>query len=514
MADPSTTPLPLTGELSLDAITHGYYWDTSGSNTLYWSLSHNLPESLVWNNPQNTVQSLQSLFDVYEGFIDVDFVYAGFFDDPGAAYTAGSDINVSLYNDTVNLAWAYANDPNSALNTSEYPGAPGDAFLNIASAANSLDSYDPGSAGWFLMLHQLGHSLGLKHPHDDGGTGRPTVQQFGDGQFDTSWMTVMAYNDDYAFTGADINPETPMALDVLGLQSIYGANVNTNAGDNIHNITTTQAYETLWDAGGVDTLDASASNEGWNIALPSNIGVSDDVGYAIPSSEVAQEFPQTLYWILGEIESVTGSLYADRILGNEQSNTLNGGQGDDYLDGSQGIDIAVFSGNAAEYTIETGENSTFLTGPDGYDQVVNIERFSFDDGYRAIDHSGSGGQAYRLYQAAFDRTPDAAGVGFWMSKIDNGMSLEEAGSRFIDSDEFRSLYGSDATDYEFLEALYANVLDRAPDGDGFDWWLGQLDTNPDKTREKVLADFSESAENVANVYENIATGFAYDLWVV
>jgi hypothetical protein len=39
-----------------------------------------------------------------------------------------------------------------------------------------------------------------------------------------------------------------------------------------------------------------------------------------------------------------------------------------------------------------------------------------------------------------------------------------------------------------------------------------MKTNPAKTWEKVLADFSESSENKANVATLIANGITYDAW--
>jgi hypothetical protein len=92
------------------------------------------------------------------------------------------------------------------------------------------------------------------------------------------------------------------------------------------------------------------------------------------------------------------------------------------------------------------------------------------------------------------------------------MALEQAAARFIDSSEFQDLYGQAPDDAAFLTALYGNVLDRAPDNDGYVWWLNELQNNPAKTREKVLMDFSESPENRDNVAEVIATGIEYDAW--
>lgn len=148
-------------------------------------------------------------------------------------------------------------------------------------------------------------------------------------------------------------------------------------------------------------------------------------------------------------------------------------------------------------------------------KLINYDRVLLTDKTIGLDLNGSAGQAYRVYKAAFDRDPmqgDTVGLGFWIAQIDNGMDMVEVAARFIDSNEFRSLYGNDASDGDFLIGLYRNVLDRAPDAGGYAWWMDQLENNPEKTWEKVLADFSESPENQANVAELIGNGIYFDPW--
>jgi cyclophilin family peptidyl-prolyl cis-trans isomerase len=129
-----------------------------------------------------------------------------------------------------------------------------------------------------------------------------------------------------------------------------------------------------------------------------------------------------------------------------------------------------------------------------------------------LDTDGSAGQAYRIYKAAFDRAPDTGGLGYWIAQMDQGMGVVEVAARFIDSSEFRELYGQNPSNAEFLTKVYSNVLDRMPDTAGLDWWVNEMKTNPSKTWQKVLADFSESSENQTNVAAFIANGIPYDPW--
>jgi cyclophilin family peptidyl-prolyl cis-trans isomerase len=130
-----------------------------------------------------------------------------------------------------------------------------------------------------------------------------------------------------------------------------------------------------------------------------------------------------------------------------------------------------------------------------------------------LDTDGVAGQAYRLYKAAFDRAPDLGGLGYWISKMDSGMDLIEVSARFVDSTEFKTMYGASSSNGDFITAVYNNVLDRTPDAEGYAWWVDQLTNNPEKTRQKVLADFSESDENVATVASLIGSGIIYDPYV-
>lgn len=130
----------------------------------------------------------------------------------------------------------------------------------------------------------------------------------------------------------------------------------------------------------------------------------------------------------------------------------------------------------------------------------------------ALDFDGVAGQAYRIYRAAFDRAPEPSGLGYWIAQMDKGMDVVEVAARFIDSSEFRTFYGRNPTNAEFVTKVYSNVLDRTPDVAGLDWWVNEMKINPSKTWQKVLADFAESTENQAAVASLIANGIAYEPW--
>ena len=117
-------------------------------------------------------------------------------------------------------------------------------------------------------------------------------------------------------------------------------------------------------------------------------------------------------------------------------------------------------------------------------------------------------QAYRIYKAAFDRTPDKDGLGYWIQELDKGFALHQVTNSFVISQEFQNLYGADLNNEGFITALYNNVLDRDPDQGGLDYWINDMENNG-MSRADVLASFSESAENIANTDPLIELGVVY-----
>ena len=96
--------------------------------------------------------------------------------------------------------------------------------------------------------------------------------------------------------------------------------------------------------------------------------------------------------------------------------------------------------------------------------------------------------------------------------MDDGLSLKGVAGGFVESAEFKALYGANPTSSEIVTKLYDNVLHRPGDSGGFNFWLGILDRH-DATVAEVLAAFSESAENQAGVIGVIGNGFSYTPFV-
>jgi uncharacterized protein YkwD len=108
-----------------------------------------------------------------------------------------------------------------------------------------------------------------------------------------------------------------------------------------------------------------------------------------------------------------------------------------------------------------------------------------------VSATEAAGQVRRLYLAFFEREPDSAGSTFWVTKIMEGFPLGQISAEFIKSAEFRTTYGH-LTDGQFITMVYKNVLGRAPDASGYDYWVQRMAQG--MGRGSVMVNFSESAE--------------------
>ena len=172
-----------------------------------------------------------------------------------------------------------------------------------------------------------------------------------------------------------------------------------------------------------------------------------------------------------------------------------------------------FPGNRSEYTISLSALTVTDNVSGAVQSVPAGARLMFADTAVAFDLDGNAGMAYRLYQAAFNRKPDLAGLGFQMNALDaQGFSLGQVSQGFINSPEFGTTYGA-LTDTAFVTLLYANVLKRAPDPDGLafhvNYLAGPAPAPGVTTRAQDLIGFSESPENKALVLPAIQNGIEY-----
>lgn len=204
--------------------------------------------------------------------------------------------------------------------------------------------YSPGGSGFYTAMHEIGHSIGLEHPHEE------IILPVGE---DNSDNTVMSYNPGDFTTS--IFPETPMIYDVATLQYLYGANTNYNADDTTYNYDgSDNSVSTLWDGGGTDKIDASSYTGNSSIDIGEGINNISQIG-------------STIFWSAfgSNIENVTAGTGNDTIAGNDLANNLVAGAGDDSTTGGGGNDF--LGGNSGNDTLAGGSGTDSVRGGKGDD---------------------------------------------------------------------------------------------------------------------------------------------------
>lgn len=158
---------------------------------------------------------------------------------------------------------------------------------------------------------------------------------------------------------------------------------------------------------------------------------------------------------------------------------------------------------------ENGSTVRLVSNPDDQGILVQpntVIRFS-DTSILPYIENGNIGMAYRLYRAAFARTPDMPGLLFWINHLNAGLSLDTMANGFVSSPEFRSLYGTNEAEPSIIARLYRNVLGREPDVGGLEFWQNALAKGV--SLPEILEAFSESAENKSSTTAEVSGGIAF-----
>jgi Ca2+-binding RTX toxin-like protein len=225
-----------------------------------------------------------------------------------------------LYMDDDTAAWGY------------FPGntpSAGDVWLGPVTnnPAPAKGTYD-----YLVFMHEIGHALGLKHPFSPSSSNSTVLSA----QFDDVRYTIMSYNTAYSY-----EPTTPMLLDIAAIQSLYGANTQWQTGNTTYSWAVGQSvFETIWDAGGNDTIDAS--NQLAAVRINLNEGQFSKIGQAFLKLDTQTAFNEGLAIAYGaKIENAVGSANDDTLIGNALANLLNGRAGKDTMIGGAGNDTYV-----------------------------------------------------------------------------------------------------------------------------------------------------------------------------
>lgn len=279
-----------------------------------------------------------------------------------------------------------------------------------------------GGQGFSLLLHELGHALGLVHPHadtakDEAFPGVSNAQDLGDNNLNQSVWTVMSYISgwdqepipDSATNAAYGDAGTPMAFDIAAIQAIYGANMSYRTGDDTYVLPTQNDSGTfwncLWDAGGTDTLSNAAGKldciidlkeapltgehaGGYVSHAPGIAGGYTIAQGALIENAVGGAGDDSLIGNAGD-NRLTGGVGADTLEGGAGNDFLDGGAGADALDGGSGIDTAWYHQDWWKYYFtleEEGIRVHWVDDPGGATELVKgVEFFRFGEGAAQVE---------------------------------------------------------------------------------------------------------------------------------
>jgi serralysin len=289
-----------------------------------------------------------------------------------------------------------------------YPGTyseGGDAWFNTT----DFNVVVLGSFGHFVFTHEIGHTFGLKHGHEDDTPWIiepfPNVLPFDRDSAEFSVMTYRAYIGgpiDFYRIADGHGPQSLMMLDIRALQLIYGADHTTRAGNTTYrfdpntgemfidgvaqgiskaagNVTVNVLFRTVFDGNGTDTYDFSAYDASRQLAIDlrpgewtdvdsdsnfqaANLGGGPNGGFARGQVANALLIDNDVRAL---IENAIGGAGDDSIGGNQANNNLQGRAGHDTLRGLTGDDT--LDGGIGDDTLIGGAGNDTLIGGSGFD---------------------------------------------------------------------------------------------------------------------------------------------------
>ena len=450
MPTPTESSVPLSGTDYIDGLLFTSSWQFDGISELTYSFHDSDLETWTAERKAEVVVALQTITNVANvTFREVE---------ASSSYTdATSDLALRFgtleSDDPDSEALGEANPPDptavdlvfqeSGLSRETYPNPEGDVTLNDTSGI-VLSSFSSGGEGIATLIHEVGHAIGLKHPHDDGTNGfvnsatgstreiTPTYAELGIGEQDSQVFTFMSYVEYDPGNVMAGRPATPMMNDIEALQYIYGVNTAYNAGDTVITLADDGALRAIWDAGGNDTLDAAGIFSGIELRLEAgsvsvlgeysvqsiarsvtienaHAGAGADlvVGNDVANGILGGGGADSLIGLAGNDrlvgdaggDLIYGNVGTDTILGGDDGDAVFAGQGDDLVYGNGGADT--IAGNLGDDTLYGGQGDDMLTADDGNDVIVGGVGDDTIDGGLGNDtlDGGDGADIFRFAEA-------------------------------------------------------------------------------------------------------------------
>lgn len=400
----------------------------------------------------------------------------------------------------------------------------GDIWINHGNVANS-DESGANSSYYAVLLHEIGHAIGLSHPgaYNGGGASYETSAGYAEDNYlysTRSYFRESEVGGDFGFHPAG-TPEmptlrsgnfsaTPMMDDIAAVQRLYGANLSTRSGDTIYgfNSNADRAWYRLtseaqvpvyciWDGGGFDTLDFSGFRQDQLIDLRpgsfSNVG--GDMAYigdgrAVGNVSIA---------VGVMLEAARGGAGSDTIVGNDAANLLSGNGGDDMLQGGRGSDVASYAAQASDFDVSYRGDGAWSVidrrsgAPAGRDELLGVETVRFTDRDLTIGAALSVAleNSVQSLLRAHASSPEALATSLVVaSRVASGASTAGAIQEIVKA--------ADATT-SVATLSYQFFTGRIPTAAGLDYLVSPTGPNPNNLNSAYFQSF-----NLENRYINFA----------
>ncbi len=298
------------------------------------------------------------------------------------------------------------------------PGHPdinlrGDIHLsrNFATDQNNGFSRQQGTFGYESLVSQIGIALGLKNPGiasvaplNNSPVSPTEVEPFLQSFQDNNTNSALSYN--FAGLGAI----GPMSYDIRALQYLYGFS-DARKGNDVYSFDGTNFIglkQTIWDGGGIDTIDFSglpgvdsyffnineggqntgfgalngSSYTGVSAVRDENEALQRGDGNVLLTTSDGPHITSSYATVVGFgvlIENLIGSSVNDFIIGNNQDNVINAGDGADTITGSKGADTITGGSGSDTFVFAAGDGADRITDySDGIDRIGLSAGLTFD----------------------------------------------------------------------------------------------------------------------------------------